>query len=242
MYLVNEHSQRAISHTATVLSHARMRTSCVCVWQMKTVLRPPLAFPNLSNTMDLNYHAKKVANSADLLPNTTPPADHKWSRNIYKDEMKPWIAWLVGIATRYGLGGPRIQSPGGGDFPHLSRPALGPTQPPIQWLPGHSQSKSAEAWRYHPPHLTSRLQEELSYTVTAPRGLHGLFCGYLYLYLYYKHVMTSMQQFITRTIIISTTVTIKDWQKPADKKKNTINQVAKRQVKYCSNLCALLQL
>jgi hypothetical protein len=37
----------------------------------------------------------------------------------------------VGIATGYGLDGL-----GGGDFPHLSRPALGLTQPPIQWLPG----------------------------------------------------------------------------------------------------------
>jgi len=29
---------------------------------------------------------------------------------------------------------------GGGvqDFPHLSRPALGLTQPPVQWAPGHS--------------------------------------------------------------------------------------------------------
>jgi hypothetical protein len=47
----------------------------------------------------------------------------------------------------------------------------------------------------HPPHQTSRLQEELSYIATPPLGLHGLFCGYLYLYLYYKHVMTSGQQY-----------------------------------------------
>jgi len=38
----------------------------------------------------------------------------------------------VGIATGYGLGGPRIESRWERDFPQLSRPALGPTQPPVQ--------------------------------------------------------------------------------------------------------------
>ena len=32
----------------------------------------------------------------------------------------------VGIATRYELGGPGIESRSRGDFPHPSRPALGP--------------------------------------------------------------------------------------------------------------------
>jgi len=42
----------------------------------------------------------------------------------------------VGIATRYGLDGPRIESRWGRDFPHPLRPVLGPTQPPMQWVPG----------------------------------------------------------------------------------------------------------
>jgi hypothetical protein len=32
----------------------------------------------------------------------------------------------VGVATGYGLDGPGIESQWGRDFPHLSRPALGP--------------------------------------------------------------------------------------------------------------------
>jgi hypothetical protein len=45
----------------------------------------------------------------------------------------------VGIATGYGLDGPGIESRWGRDFPHLSRPALGSTQPPVQWVPGLSR-------------------------------------------------------------------------------------------------------
>ena len=45
----------------------------------------------------------------------------------------------VGIATRYGLDGPGIESRLGRDFPHRFRPALGPTQSPVQWLPGLSR-------------------------------------------------------------------------------------------------------
>jgi hypothetical protein len=42
---------------------------------------------------------------------------------------------IVRIVTGYGLDGPGIESQWGWDFPHLSRLALGPIQPPVQWVP-----------------------------------------------------------------------------------------------------------
>ena len=49
------------------------------------------------------------------------------------------ISSVVGIATAYGLDGPEIESQWTRDFPHLSRPALRPTQPPVQWVTGLSR-------------------------------------------------------------------------------------------------------
>jgi len=59
----------------------------------------------------------------------------------------------VFVATRYGLDGPGIVSRWWRDFPHLSRPALRPTQPPIQWVPGLPGGKSAGSWRWPPIHI-----------------------------------------------------------------------------------------
>jgi len=42
----------------------------------------------------------------------------------------------VGIAICYGMNGTGIESRWKQDFPHPSRPALGLTQPTVQWVPG----------------------------------------------------------------------------------------------------------
>jgi len=48
-----------------------------------------------------------------------------------------WSGNSVGIATDYGLDGPG-SNPGGDEIFSPSRPALGPTQPPVKSVPGFS--------------------------------------------------------------------------------------------------------
>jgi hypothetical protein len=54
----------------------------------------------------------------------------------------------VGIVIRYGLDGPGIETWwGGADFLYLPRLALGPTQPPVKWVPGFfPRGKAAGTW------------------------------------------------------------------------------------------------
>jgi len=57
---------------------------------------------------------------------------------------RPQTYALDNTATRYRLEGPGIEFRGRRDFPQSFRPALGHTQPAIQWVPGHSRGYSGQ--------------------------------------------------------------------------------------------------
>jgi hypothetical protein len=79
----------------------------------------------------------------------------------------------------YGLDGPRIELRSGRDFPHPSRPALVPNQPPIQ---GYRVSFPRVKWpgrgADHLPHLTLGSKKQYLYSLL---GLRGLLHGEIYL-------------------------------------------------------------
>ena len=83
---------------------------------------------------------------------------------------------VVGIATRYRLDGPGIESRWGAKFSaHIQ---TGPGAQPASYkvdtgclFPG---IKRLERDVYHPPRLASGLKKEYSYTPTSPLCLHGV--------------------------------------------------------------------
>ena len=69
----------------------------------------------------------------------------------------------VGIATDYGLGGPG-SNPGGDEIFHPFRPAQGPTQPPVKWVPGLSGGRGSKvrpgrAANHSPPSSAAVMEE-----------------------------------------------------------------------------------
>jgi len=78
----------------------------------------------------------------------------------------------VDIATRHGLDSPAIESRWRRDFPYPSRAAVGPAQPPIQWLPGLSRGGKANGlWRWPPTPSSAEVKERVEtyfYSTTGP--------------------------------------------------------------------------
>ena len=83
---------------------------------------------------------------------------------------------VIGIATGYGLDGPGIESRWGRAFPHLSKPALGPTHPPVQWVSGLSRGKDRPGHEADPSTPSSAVvKERVELYLYSPYGPYGLY-------------------------------------------------------------------
>ena len=81
---------------------------------------------------------------------------------------------IAGIAIFYGLNSLGIASQSTRYFQHISRLALGPIQPPVQWEPGLFQGDNAPGRGVDHPALSRAEVKEQSYTFIPPLGLHAL--------------------------------------------------------------------
>ena len=106
-----------------------------------------------------------------------------WLRDIYIYIYSCGPCIAVGIATDYGLEG-RGSILGGDEIFRSSRLALGPTKPPVKWVPGLSRGKVRPGRAAdHSPPSSAAVMEEYSYTSTHPLGHIGPVMGSLYLYI-----------------------------------------------------------
>jgi hypothetical protein len=77
----------------------------------------------------------------------------------------------VDIVTRYGVDCPGVEPRWEEDFPQPSIPAPGPTQRPIQWLPGLFRGGQASgAWRSPPTPSSAEAKERVELYLYAPSG------------------------------------------------------------------------
>ena len=93
-------------------------------------------------------------------------------RNYHYSLRNVGRASSVGIAIRYEMDSAGIESRWRRDFPHPSRPVLGPTQPPIQWVPGLSPGvKRPGRGVYHPLLSRAEVNKRVELYLYSPSGL-----------------------------------------------------------------------
>jgi hypothetical protein len=84
---------------------------------------------------------------------------------------------------------PRIESRWRARFVHLSRPALGPTQPPIEWVPVLSPWLKRPARGFnHPPSSSAKVKERVGLYLYSPSGLSLTLPRWTLFYLYFCQV------------------------------------------------------
>jgi len=111
------------------------------------------------------------------------------------------------IATRYGPSGLGILSRfpvvagGGARFSHLSRPALGPTQPTVQWVPNFfpGVKRLGRGVDHHPP-TSAEGKERVQLYLYSPSGLSWSTLGSLCFYIKQTMQKKSLYRYPTSSV------------------------------------------